>query len=140
VRIWWGATPVISIASVAATAALGCANCTDVGCDPGVDVQSVSLNVPRADYVVRAGVEGTCADQRIELIRGEQSIGASLPIEADVGEVVAVDLTVERDGKSVLNATGAAVVRVTQPNGPDCEPKCRLAQGHLVGTRIEPLS
>ena len=127
------------IASVAAISALGCANCTDVGCNPGVAVQSVSLNVPRADYAVRACVEATCVDQRIELIRGEQSIGASLTIEADVGEVVAVELTVERDGKSVLNATGTAVVRVTQPNGPNCEPQCRLAQGRLVGTRIEPL-
>jgi hypothetical protein len=63
-----------------------------------------------------------------------------MPIKADEGDTVAVDLTIERNGMADRHASGIAVVRITKPNGPDCGPQCRFAHGRLVGNRIEPLN
>jgi hypothetical protein len=146
-RIWW-TVPAALIAGVAAAGALACDDCTDAGCFVGASVLMPSLDVPRAVYSVRVCVDGACRTQRMELLgnaadeelrgTGDWAI-VEMPIEADEGETVRLDLKVEHRGRSFLEAGGTAVVRMVEPNGPDCTPQCPLAQGKLVGGQIQPL-
>jgi hypothetical protein len=146
-RVWW-TVPVALIVGVAAAGTMACEECNDAGCFNGVSVLIPSLDVPRAVYSAQLCVDDACATQRMELLgndaddelRGPGDVAiVEMPIEADAGESVRVDLKVERRGRSFLDVDGTAVVRMVEPNGPDCDPQCLVAEGKLVGDQIQPL-
>jgi len=125
--------------------------CTTVGCSDGLEVAFVASSWPAGSYRLDVTADGRAYDCETTLpfekdapVRCSSSdvmlmiSGTELP---DMQQAITamhlfvlaetVEVTLSRDGFPLATQTFHPVYATLQPNGPACEPTCRVAAGSM---------
>lgn len=132
---WSARVTLVALGLVATTSMGGCVGgatggaCTMIGCDDAVIFQLPPKVLAGESYAVEACVDGDCRTWGGPP-EGSPDVVAlwSVPVRADAGRSVAVEVSVVVDGREIdLEVEDRVRLETTYPNGRRCPPGCRSA-------------
>ena len=117
--------------------------CTEIGCSDGYTVSLVAADrFPDGVYEIAINGDNTPEGCRFEVADGRllddetcnaaYGIGPTFPTPEAVGITYPmitseIEIVVSRDGAVIERLATTPVYETIQPNGPDCDPACRVA-------------
>lgn len=120
---------VMSASVAACTGGTSGGACTLIGCDDAVTFQLPLELLTGDSYTVEACVDGDCRTWDPPSGGAAEVVPLwTVPVRADAGRSVAVEMSVVDDGREIeLEVDDRIRLETTYPNGRSCPPACRSA-------------